>query len=255
MGSNADGRGLKASLIGLFQQGQSAIAAASPPLGEQIATLAERIDLPYTVANLDELLSRSREGLRRIQQIVRDLRDFARLDESDLHEVDLNAGIDSTINIVLGRAKRKNIKFETQLQPLPPIACWPAKINQVIMNLLANAIDASPPGSAVTVVTAREPQGSTDGVRIEVADHGHGMSPEVRARIFDPFFTTKPQGEGTGLGLSISHGIVSEHGGTIEVVSAPDAGARFIVRLPLHPPPCPPIPASNPAAARSAGVP
>ncbi|HEX4123409.1 MAG TPA: ATP-binding protein, partial [Tepidisphaeraceae bacterium] len=210
-------------LIGMFQQGQGAIAGASPELAKEIADLAERIDLSYTVSNLDDLLTRSREGLRRIQQIVRDLRDFARLDESDLHEVDLNAGIESTINIVLGRAKRKQVKIECDLHPLPAVACWPAKINQVIMNLLANAIDASSPGGVVKIGTAQEAGG--DGVRLEVADQGHGMTAEVRARIFDPFFTTKPQGEGTGLGLSISHGIVTDHGGRIEVESSPGTGA------------------------------
>jgi two-component system NtrC family sensor kinase len=236
-------------LMGMFQQGQGAIAAASPKLAEEIAELAERIDLPYTVSNLDDLLTRSREGLRRIQQIVRDLRDFARLDESDLHEVDLNAGIESTINIVLGRAKRKQVKIETHLNPLPAVACWPAKINQVIMNLLANAIDASDPQGVVTISSARE-EGGEGGVRIEVADRGHGMTEEVRARIFDPFFSTKPQGEGTGLGLSISHGIVSDHGGSIEVDSSPGVGARFIIRLPLHPPV---QPATLPPTASSVG--
>jgi two-component system NtrC family sensor kinase len=232
-------------LMGMFQQGQGAIAAASPKLAAEIAELAERIDLPYTVSNLEDLLTRSREGLRRIQQIVRDLRDFARLDESDLHEVDLNAGIESTINIVLGRAKRKQVKIETHLNPLPAVACWPAKINQVIMNLLANAIDASDPHGVVTISSARQDAGE-GGVRIEVTDRGHGMTAEVRARIFDPFFSTKPQGEGTGLGLSISHGIVSDHGGTIEVESTPGTGARFIIRLPLHPPvqPATPLPTS-----------
>jgi signal transduction histidine kinase len=199
-------------------------------VAEQIRDLAERIDLVYTLDNLAETLTRSREGLKRIQQIVRDLRDFARLDESDLHEVDLNAGIQSTVNIILGHAKKKQVKIETQLDPaLPPVACQPAKINQVVMNLVSNAIDASHENGRVVVRTA-----AADGrARIEVEDEGTGILPELRERIFDPFFTTKPVGEGTGLGLSISYGIVNDHGGTIEVDSTPGKGTKFSVSLPV----------------------
>jgi signal transduction histidine kinase len=186
------------------------------------------MDLAYTKQNMKELLERSREGLRRIQQIVKDLRDFARLDESDLHEIDLNAGIESTVNIVHGKAKKKRVQVDLQLAPLPMVSCYPAKINQVVMNLVTNAIDASPEGGQVTVRT--EPHDST--VRISVSDTGKGVPREIRGRIFDPFFTTKPVGEGTGLGLSISYGIVHDHGGTIEVGDAPEGGALFTVTIP-----------------------
>jgi signal transduction histidine kinase len=121
------------------------------------------------------------------------------------------------------------------LGPLPRVTCYAAKINQVVMNLLTNAIDACPDGGTVTVRTRAE----DPGVRIEVADNGCGIDPEHRDRIFDPFFTTKPVGQGTGLGLSISYGIIQDHGGTIEVESTIGQGTVFTIHLPLRPNPAP----------------
>ena len=223
-----DVRGLT-TLIALYARADALIAANDAPLLGEIRDLAERMDLEYTQSNLTGMMTRSRDGLRRIQQIVKDLRDFARLDESDLHEVDLNSGIESTVNIVAGRAKKKRVELKLDLQPLPPVNCYPAKINQVVMNLVANAIDACPEGGGVVVTTMRD----GPGVRIAVADNGPGVPTELRTRIFDPFFTTKPQGEGTGLGLSISYGIVGDHGGHIDIADAPGGGAVFTIRLPL----------------------
>jgi signal transduction histidine kinase len=127
---------------------------------------------------------------------------------------------------------------------LPGVTCSPGKVNQVVLNLLTNAVQASPEGGRVTIRTRRRDAG----VCIEVSDQGHGIPPEIRDRIFDPFFTTKPQGEGTGLGLSISHGIVADHGGRIEVDSEPGRGTTFTVCLPLSPPPPP-----RPGARRAIG--
>ena len=119
--------------------------------------------------------------------------------------------------------------LETDLAPLPRVTCYPGKINQVVLNLLANAIDACPAGGRVTVQT----RPVLEGVEIHVIDTGHGIPPAVRHRIFDPFFTTKPVGKGTGLGLSISYGIIQAHGGRIDVDSTPGQGTNFTVRLPL----------------------
>jgi two-component system NtrC family sensor kinase len=224
-----------ADLLQLYRGADSILAEHRPQLMAEVNALIERVDLEYTMANLAELMTRSRDGLKRIQQIVKDLRDFARLDESDLSEVDLNAGIESTVNIILGHAKRKRVTVEKQLGALPRVLCYPAKINQVVMNLLSNAIDASHEGGTVTIRTTRspEPNGKPPGVCIEVADQGTGIDPTVRSRIFDPFFTTKPTGRGTGLGLSISYGIVQDHGGTIEVDSTVGKGSTFRVNLPV----------------------
>ena len=122
------------------------------------------------------------------------------------------------------------------------MTCYPGKINQVFLNLLVNAIDASSEGGVVTVRTRPTP--TADGVLIDVEDVGTGIDPRDLDRIFDPFFTTKPIGQGTGLGLSISYGIVKSHGGTIAVDSEVGRGTRFTVFLPLIPqvPALPPPP-------------
>jgi two-component system, NtrC family, sensor kinase len=216
-------------LLELYQQADGLVEAGNKELIEEIRDLAERIDLPYTMKNSDELMTRSREGLRRIQQIVKDLREFARLDESDLHEVDINEGITSTVNIIKGTAKKRQVEIVLDLHPLPAFACYPAKVNQVVMNLLSNAIDASKENTKVIVRTQKLGDG---GVEIQVEDQGTGIKPETIARIFDPFYTTKPPGQGTGLGLSISYGIVQDHGGTIDVQSEVGKGTTFTVRLP-----------------------
>jgi two-component system NtrC family sensor kinase len=218
-------------LLDLYRSADASLAAADPAAAARIAAAAERMDLDYTLSNLDELLARSREGLKRIQQIVKDLRSFSRHESvGDVQEdADLNAGVTSTVNIAGGRARGRGVTLETDLGALPPVPCQPSRINQVVLNLVANAIDASPSGGRVTIAT----RAVAGGVEVEVVDAGPGVDPAVLGRIFDPFFTTKPQGQGTGLGLSISHGIVADHGGTIVVDSAPGRGARFVVRLPL----------------------
>ncbi len=219
--------------VRLYREGDPILAEHAPELHERIAALCHSLDLDYTLDNLERLTERSREGLRRIQQIVKDLRDFARLDDGDLQAVDLNVGITSTINIIHGRALKQGVMLQSDLHAIPAVTCYPGKINQVVMNLLANAIDASPEGAEVTVRT--EPTPTANGVLIHIDDTGSGIDPRVRDRIFDPFFTTKPIGQGTGLGLSISYGIVKAHGGTIAVESEPGQGTRFTVFLPLTP--------------------
>jgi signal transduction histidine kinase len=199
-------------------------------LADRITELRKDLDLDETLATVPGLLERTAEGLKRIRRIVGDLRLFARLDEGEVHEADLNAGIQTTASIILGHARNNNVELKLDLAPLPQVTCHAARINQVVMNLISNAIDACGPGGTVTVKT-----GANDGhVQIDVIDNGEGINPRIRERIFDPFFTTKPIGKGTGLGLSISYGIVRDHGGTIDVESAPGAGSRFTVRLPVH---------------------
>jgi signal transduction histidine kinase len=224
-----------ARLLELYRIADPTLSACAPEIAAEIRELAERIDLPYTLKSVPELLTRSREGLGRIRQIVGDLREFSRQETvTELQDgVDLNASITSTANLVRGRARDRGVELTTELSPLPGIVCQASKVNQVVLNLIVNAIDACASGGRVTVRTRPAEDG---GVEVEVADNGKGIDPAVRDRIFDPFFTTKPQGQGTGLGLSISHGIVAEHGGTIGVESAPGSGATFVVRLPAAPP-------------------
>jgi PAS domain S-box-containing protein len=224
------------TLLELYQSADAAIQTCSHEIAAQIREHAEHVDLPYTLKNLGELLDRSKEGLNRIRQIVGDLREFSRQETVSTFQeaVDLNAAVTSTVNIIRGRANSRGVRLETDLQPLPGIICQASKINQVVLNLIANAIDACEKGGTVVVRTRPSVQA---GVEVEVCDDGRGIDPAVRERIFDPFFTTKPQGQGVGLGLSISHGIVSDHGGAIAVESSAECGTRFTVRLPAQPPP------------------
>jgi signal transduction histidine kinase len=220
-------------LIRLYHQAAEVAAADRQDLYQQILDLGDQIDLPYILDNLESMLARSREGLKRIQLIVQDLRDFSGLDRASfLEETDLNAGIASTLNIVRGRAQLKRVELEVDLGPLPRITCFASKIHHVVLNLCINAIDACSEGGKVTVRTCAV----AGGVEVHVIDNGRGIDPAIRDRIFDPFFTTKPPGQGTGLGLSISHAIIEESGGQIEVDSAPGKGSHFTVRLPLKPP-------------------
>jgi two-component system, NtrC family, sensor kinase len=218
------------AVLALYQSADARLVEAAPQVMAQINELAARIDLPYVLQNLSETLTRSREGLRRIQQIVKDLREFSRQEAvGDMQQsADLNAGIESTVNIIGGRARGRNVELELDLAKLPGITCHPAKINQVVMNLISNAIDACADGGRVTIRS----RCVAGGVEVEVRDDGCGISASIREKIFDPFFTTKPQGKGTGLGLSISHGIVAEHSGRIEVESEQGKGAVFTVFLP-----------------------
>jgi PAS domain S-box-containing protein len=219
------------SLIELYRQLQRPAGTDQADVFCEIEKVSEQLDLGYTLNNLPKLIERTREGLRRIERIVKDLRLFARVDEGEWNEIDLNPGIESSVNMVLGYARKNGVRLVTELEPLPPVRCRGARVHQVVVNLLMNAIDACEAEDAVTIRTRPE----TGGVRIEVSDTGCGIEPANRERIFDPFFTTKPIGEGTGLGLSISYGIVQEHHGSIDVQTTPGEGSCFTVRLPREP--------------------
>jgi PAS domain S-box-containing protein len=213
-------------------EGDGVSGADRAKIDEQIAGLCEQLDLDYCLKNLPRIIDRTREGMRRIERIVKDLRLFARVDEGEWNEVDLNPGIESSVNMVQGYARKHGVKVVADYGALPLVRCRAARLHQVIVNLLMNAIDACSSEGTVTLRTAADP--GFGGVRIEVSDTGCGIDPAVRERIFDPFFTTKPIGQGTGLGLSISYGIVQEHGGMIEVQSTPGAGSCFTVRVPMQ---------------------
>jgi signal transduction histidine kinase len=200
----------------------------APELARAIAELDARIDLGHTIAGLEHSVSRLNDGLDRIRQIVLDLREFARLDEAIDAAVDINQGIALTVRLVRGQAKKKDVDVVVDCAALPPVVCHGAKINQVVLNLLVNAIDACQAGGRVEVQT----RPTENGIAIVVSDTGPGIDPDIRDKIFDPFFTTKDVGKGMGLGLAISHSIVQAHGGTIEFEARAGGGTRFHVRLP-----------------------
>jgi two-component system NtrC family sensor kinase len=221
-------------LLALYRASETALERADMAALTKIRAAAERMDIVYILENLQDTLSRSREGLSRIQQIVRDLREFSRQEAIGAVQqgTELNPGILATVNIVRGQARCQHVELELDLTPIPGITCYPSRINQVVLNILSNAIDACGEGGKVRIGT----RAAGDGVEIWVKDNGHGIDPLVAERIFDPFFTTKPQGKGTGLGLSISHGIIADHGGSIRFETAAGQGTCFIIFLPLVPP-------------------
>ena len=219
-----------------YHEASEQLRHATPELIAEVERMEEDIDLPYIRESLPRLFERSLDGLSRVRDIVRNLRDFARLDESNFKEVDLNAALQSTLEIAAHEIKKKRIDLRTHFAELQPVLCHPGKINQVFLNVLMNAIQASEPGGSVEVATRMDESMPDGGVGIEVRDNGCGIAAEHFSHIFDPFFTTKPVGQGTGLGLSVSYGIIRDHGGSIEVESEVGRGTLFRIRLPLRPP-------------------
>lgn len=178
---------------------------------------------------IPDLLRDSNDSLARVKRIVGDLKDFSRAADGEWQPTDINLGLESALNAVSNEIHHQAGVFK-ELGELPLVNCIPAQINQVFMNLLANAAHAIGSAGRITLRTGV----AGDGVWIEVADTGQGMTPEVKRRIFEPFFTTKPVGQGTGLGLSITWEVVDRHRGRIEVESAPGRGSTFRLSLPVE---------------------
>jgi two-component system NtrC family sensor kinase len=173
-------------------------------------------------------LGEMREGLTRVKELVLDLRTFSRLDEGEFKTVDIVEAID-TVLLLLKHKMNNRIQVEKRYGPLRLLHCSAGRINQVLMNLIANAVDAMPREGRIVITTSQTPEGFA----ISIRDTGVGIPQSIRGKIFDPFFTTKPVGQGTGLGLAISYGIVQDHRGSIEVQSEEGAGTEFIVKIPL----------------------
>jgi two-component system, NtrC family, sensor kinase len=206
----------------------------SDSVPDSIREVEERIDLNYTLANLDRLLQSTKVGLQRVGEIVGGLRDFSRLDEATNKRVDPNEAVRVTVEMIRFQVRQKGLELEVETTSLPMIDCNPGQINQVLLNLIMNAIQAVEPGAKINVRT-RILEGS-NAIQYEVADNGPGIPESIRGKIFDPFFTTKPQGVGTGLGLWISYNIVEQHGGKIDLETEPGRGTTFTVTLPVNHP-------------------
>ncbi len=186
-----------------------------------------------------------KEGANRIRQIVLSLRNFSRLDEAEIKEVNIHEGIDSTLLLLQHRLKGESGNSEIQIfkdyGKLPLVECYAGQLNQVFINLLNNAIEAleSQPEPRVirihTSVKNGKESSSTPSIIIRISDNGCGIPENIQKLIFDPFFTTKPIGTATGLGLSISHSIVvDKHGGKLTCNSTPSQGAEFVIELPVR---------------------
>lgn len=214
------------ALVAEYEGCEGALDAAAR---QRLAATKTRVDLDYMREDLPVLLRESAEGLTRVKRIVQDLKDFSRVDNSDWQEADLNAGLDSTLNVVLNEVKYK-AEIRKDYAQLPAVRCLAAQLNQVFMNFIVNAAHAIEGTGIITLSTGT----AGEWVWVEVADSGCGMSSEVQKRIFEPFYTTKPVGKGTGLGLSLSFSIVQKHKGVIKVKSEPGKGSAFRVWLPVH---------------------
>lgn len=229
-------------LLQLYQQHDT-----DPAL--EVQQQAEAIDIDFLIEDLPRLINSMKVGSDRIKQIVASLRNFSRMDESEMKAVNLHDGIDSTLMILQNRLKAKPDSPEIQVikdyADLPPVECYAGQLNQVFMNILSNAIDAIDERDRQLSAEAlrQDPseiristqQVGSDWVRISILNSGSAIPPELQQRLFEPFFTTKPVGKGTGLGLSISYNIVTEkHNGQLKCVSLPEKGTEFVIEIPLQ---------------------
>lgn len=218
------------TLLERYEALDERLEAIDPDAYEEIAELREDLFLDSPREILGELLGDTRNGLERVQQIIHDLKTFARLDEAERKCVDIHDGLDSTLKM-LRHKLGDGARVEREYGSVAPIEVFPALLNQVFMNILQNACDVLPPENGLLRVRTWS---DDDSVSISISDNGPGVPPDIRGRIFDPFFTTKEVGSGTGLGLSLSYRIIERHGGRIDVDDAPEGGARFTVVLPIR---------------------
>ncbi|MDQ0705818.1 two-component system NtrC family sensor kinase [Pseudomonas sp. W3I7] len=227
------------TLDGYFNQLQQMLEAyrhseeiiASQPQRDQLKALRTTLELDFLKEDIPVLIRESKDGIGRVVQIVKDLKNFSRVDNDQTWQFsNLQQGIDSTLNIVASELKYKADVVKHYL-PLPDIECLASQLNQVVMNLVINAAQAMGPERG-TITISNGVEG--ENIWLEVADDGCGIAPQTVQKIFDPFFTTKPVGEGTGLGLSLSYGIVKKHRGSISVSSELGKGTTFRVVLPIR---------------------
>ncbi|NQX99326.1 MAG: HAMP domain-containing histidine kinase [Flavobacteriales bacterium] len=200
---------------------------------KEIETLKKELDFEYLKTELSIIIDGIEDGAKRTTEIVSGLRNFARLDEGELKNANINEGIESTL--ILIKNKLKEIKIKKSLNKIPNIDCNPGKINQMVMNLIDNAIYAIDKSEnenkdGLIIVTTESNKGL---IKLTIKDNGVGIADKIKDKLFDPFFTTKDVGEGTGLGLSIVRSIVDNHGGKIIVNSEINKGTEIIVEIPI----------------------
>lgn len=228
-----------AHILALYQ-------AQYPEPTPEIQTAAEAVDLDFLLEDSPKLMASMQLGTVRIQNIVKSLRNFSRMDESEVKAVNLHDGIDSTLMILQHRLKAHGSSPEIMVVKnygdLPEVECFAGQLNQVFMNLLANAIDAledekALPRAEPATITISSQSLNEDWVEVRVADNGPGIPAEIQEKLFEPFFTTKSAGKGTGLGLSISYQVLTErHGGSLTCESSPGQGTTFVIGMPVRSP-------------------
>jgi two-component system, NtrC family, sensor kinase len=213
----------------------------------EIQTQALQLDTNFLIEDLPLILSSLQAGSERIREIVLSLRNFSRLDESDMKFVNIHEGIDSSLLILQSRLnatrERPEILVVKDYGNLPLVECYPGQLNQVLMSLLVNAIDAIDEAAAqpqslpeLPKIHIRSQVLPQEHIAIHITDNGIGIPEAIQTKLFDPFFTTKPVGSGTGMGLAICYQIVVEkHQGQLRCYSQPKQGAEFVVQIPIQP--------------------
>jgi signal transduction histidine kinase len=213
------------------------LSAGDDPVAGQLRTALARMDLEFLAEEIPSALSQSQEGLTRVAQIVRAMKDFSHPGQGRA-EADLNRAVESTVQVSRNEW-RYVADLDLDLGPdLGMVPCFEGELKQVLLNIIVNAAQAiaeapSHAGGQILGHIAIRTERTDDGVRITISDNGPGMDDAVRRKIFDPFFTTKPVGKGTGQGLSMAYAvIVQKHGGTLNVESVPGEGSTFTITLP-----------------------
>ncbi|MGK7922598.1 MAG: ATP-binding protein [Trichodesmium sp.] len=233
------------SLIELLATYQKCYPVPVPLVQQKI----DEIDPDFLVTDLQKIFNSMTIGTEQISEIIIAMRNFSRLDQAEFAKIDVKAAIENTL-IILGNRLKVNpespkIKIVKEYQTLPLIDFYPNQLNQVLMNIISNAIDAIYEDNHKLIVAERKSHPhvikihtkilTEDWIGIRITDNGPGIPEEVQKKLFDPFFTTKPTGKGTGLGLSISYQIIVEkHHGNIIVCSAPGAGTTFMIQIPIR---------------------
>ena len=219
-------------------------AECYPTPTKEIKERVEEIDLDFLLEDLEKTQSSMKLGVNRIKEIVLSLRLFSRLDEAEMKEVNIHEGIESTLLILNHRINKKEnvakVEITKAYGDLPAVECYAGQLNQVFMNVLANALDAltdmrdpaAEHPAKIEIVTERL---SNNFVAIRIANNGPNIPYDIRDRLFDPFFTTRPIGSGSGLGLSISYQIICDrHGGRMRCYSLPGQNTEFCIEIPIR---------------------
>lgn len=210
----------------------------NPPT--EIEEFIDTIELDFILKDLPKVLSSMKIGAERISKLILSLRNFSRHDEAEKKVVNLHQGIDSTLEMLQsrlkGKGKQPKIQVVKKYRKLPLIECYAGQLNQVLMNILSNAIDVLEEKDADREITvSTQMSADKDKVLISIADNGKGIPQELQNRIFDPFFTTKGVGKGVGLSLAVSFQIIVEkHGGKLSFSSQPNQGTEFVIEIPIR---------------------
>ncbi len=205
------------------------------------------LDLEFVREDLPRLIASIRGGTDRIREIVINLRNFSRMDESEIKQVDIHEGLDSTLVMLQHRLDESQIELIKEYGDLPGVECYPGQLNQVFINVLTNAIEAvidcrkissgekiAESGESIPLKIGIKTEYQGPAIAIRITDNGLGIAPEIQNQIFNPFFTTKEVGQGTGLGLAISYEIVvKKHKGKLGCKSHPSGGTEFTIEIPV----------------------